>query len=229
MKPNFESFLKNFFFFVNNKEGIGKIVVGSGLPGIHYTLYLKGKSGYIDIHRTNEKLNRRKTLFSIKEIDAKKIIDQFMLRFPYLMLSNFFSRQIGIKELLKNEWYIFPSDENSIDVESVVKVRSKRFKFNKEITKIDFSKSFFSIKKIKKFESKIFTLFDKNYKTIGSLINVSQDPKNLVYFHIKKTSISKFYRECFFQLIQIVNENEIENKQKLKRLLNKLLRDQKFI
>ena len=228
MNNKIDHFINKFYLYINNKEGIKKIVINSDKPNIHYTIFLKGISGEIDIHRTNEKTNYHKTLFKIKELDALYIVKRFELIIPSLFEKLLLSNIIDRKILLQKDWYILPSDEKTIDPKLIFKISTKKIRFNKNVKNLDFSKYYKPIKRINRFSSNLFTVYSKNHRVIGSLIKLSINPKENIFIIIKKSSITKFSQDCFDNLIEIVYGSNIENKDKVIRLLNKITKEIKF-
>jgi len=225
MEKGFDYFINNFFLYINNKVGKGKIVINSEKPGIHYTIYLKGYSGEIDIHRTNERTDYHKTLFKMKESDAILIFNVFEKIIPTLIEKHLLSNKIDYKILIQKDWYIFPSDDKTIDPKLIFKFSSKSLRFNKDVRDYDFSKYYKPIKRINSIPSNTYTVYSGNHRLIGSLIKLNINQKKNIYILIRKSSITRFSQDCFTSLIKLIKENNIENKNKLISLLNKMSKE----
>lgn len=228
MRQNIDNFINNFFLYINNKVGKGKIVISSEKPGIHYTIFLMGNSREIDIHRTNEKTDYHKTLFKIKESDAMLIFNIFEKVIPTLIEKHLLSNKIDYKTLIQKDWYIFPSDDKTIDPKLIFKFSSKSLRFNKDVKDYDFSKYYMPIKKINKIPSNTYTVYNGNHRLVGSLIKCDINQINNIYILIRRSSITNFSQDCFTSLIKIIKNNDVENKNKLIKLLNKMSKEIKF-
>lgn len=222
MEENLYNFLSNASIIVNNSSDKGKIIFITDKSGVHYTI--NRMSGYIDIHRYDPNFNNPyDTLFRIRETDLEKILIQFDYFFQHLMIKHFFSEKITYTELTHSEWYVIPLDKLSFNDDSVIIQKKEKVKFKKTFLESDFSEYYLPIQDILKHEANSFMLFSESLKLLGNLIKDPQNSNEFYYFKID--SLKNFYRECLSLLVDIIDRNEIKNKVKLKRLLNKISKE----
>lgn len=182
MEGNIQQFIENFFLFANKHPTKNKIVIGSGIKGIHYTIHLGGKSGNIDFHKTNEQTGEHMTLFIMKREDIIKIINTVSQYLPSLLLT-LLPRKKSISWLNRNKWRLLPIN---IQSEKFVKIKGNRFKFSKNIHA--FKNLILVPNEIHKSKDLLFLVYDQKYKLQGATLKCLYS-KEILFINKKKYSL----------------------------------------
>lgn len=210
-------FFKNFFFYVNNSEGKGKIVIGTNIPGMHYTVFIKGWSEYYDIHKTYPD-GKHFTLFKIKKVDANLILSRLELAIPFLFQQHFFKKKLHLSELQRLNLSILPLNENIKEEDVIEYINPKKFKLKPKILNKKYVKNIISSKNIGRSKSYKFLVFDKRERTIGFIMRLPEQPlKEFVY--IKRKNIREFFTHLLAVILYSIKIMDMKHKIKIQRTI----------
>lgn len=212
MENEINEILANFFLFINNKFPKSKIVIGSGVKGLHYTIHFGDNSGFIDIHKTNEITGDQPTLFKMKRVDFIKIIEMAKQYVPELF-KKFQPRKINLAILNRNEWYCIPFYKTSSQLENMVEIRKNRFKFSKHFFSKCFLDPCISPNEIHNNEGTLFFLYDRKRKLKGTLMKLPKDAMSDILLFIRIEKYPQFMKESLNTIKAVIKTTDIDEKE----------------
>lgn len=210
----FDTFIK-----VNNDPGRKKIMLFNNVFGGHFTIHQM--SGCIDVHRFDANFKSPyDSLFKIRIRDLVLLSNEVSIYLPYLFIKHLLTRTISYSELIKKNWHIIPTDEESPLSKNLVIQKRKELRLSKKLLELTKDELIYACSDFQKLNSKQFTLLSESGKFLGILIKHSYFKEDVIF--INKTSLKSFCNELFSIVTEIIKQNNIKNKAELSKILKSI-------
>lgn len=242
-KLQFDEFIKNFFIWVNEKPELEKYTFHLGNPEHHYTIRVWNNKREVDLHLTNEKLNKDdpnkyKTLFKISFYSLKKILVLLkQLDYPKLF-NSILNNKISVGKLNQYKCLLIPINPDDPKFNEIYKQKkgknSNRIKLNKDfdflnllsqpITPEDglnnISGSFMVLRRKK---MGVFTSNGFVYR-----LNIGNLHGSRTYLYFSKSHMKNFKKSIGTLLYNILSKVEFENKKIVLNQITEILPNNKL-
>lgn len=217
--------LSKLFIYINNNIGNRKVVFPSEKKNIHYTIHFGELSGEIDIHKTNEKSRKHKTILKVKKSDLEKLLSALEKSLPAMLLLFCLAKKITKSIMVKNDWKVQPLMMETDAEQSIVTLKKNKLKFADTINVNKICSLILSPNHIKRHQSNVFLIYNKNNKVMGCIIRGVVGLKSNQFYYISISKLNKLYFDILSLLKTLLLTIDLEDRKNINRIVNYLTRN----
>lgn len=203
---------------VGNIPNNEKVVIGHG-GDHHHTIHFGFKSGILDFHKTYHDERPQETLFEIRHFTLARLLAKFNNRMRRAYYAYWFSIQINIGKLKKNNCFLNPITTDESQAKDLVEITrsGKRFRFKKEMSFEKFADKWMVPEQLENAAPGAYLVYKWRRGCLilqGIIIkHESQKPTRSFAFCSMK-NYNKYMRDCTIWMFKFLREAEIKSKYK---------------
>jgi hypothetical protein len=211
-------------FFIRDRNN--KINIGLG-EGYHFSFHLGPHSGYFDIHKTYEGLEKNKpqeTLLTISHVEAGKLIDKMTPMLYKLLIKYFLAERINLYRLEKLDRYLVSSGPGSIAPKDIFYFKNKNLRVRQDIDVENIEKLWFRPEELQVNPlGEIFTLVTGETDVqLGMVFFPAGYVGKRPYF-VRQSNIRKFTKEAIRVFFEVASEIDIFISEEAKAVMREYL------
>lgn len=212
----------NFFMWFGNQPGRGKITIGTGEYGYHYTLLVDQKRRVINIHKTIENENGQKKYEQLFEMGFYTFLRYAVLFNKvdiHLLHKYWLSKRINIGKLCRYNCVLFPLTEDENVVKHFIdQKRKKQLRFKKEISIEPLLNLYKYPGETHNSDYSVFWVYSMKhgkYKQQGFIFRHPQDKRRRSFFYVTKRDFAKYKKEVAITLFNILQKLDFKYKEEV--------------
>lgn len=212
--------LRNFFVWFNTNPGAEKISFGVGNDGDHYTIRFWSRKRYLDLHVTNEKTGKRKTIFEISYYGVFRLLVKLQKIQPILLRK--YLRRINLGKLKHHNCILFAHNLNEDSLKDFVLIKKGRIKFRKNADLEGLSKFFIEPDQIHTSNAEIFQVYKVKKGRIlrqGFLYKTENNKITNRFIFFTKRNFAGYNRQLAIVMFNLLKQREFLNKDEILRLM----------
>jgi hypothetical protein len=190
-----------------------------GVEGLQFTFDRDYEYGP-NLHQTIEHTREHITLLEIEPKLLMKLPIYLSYLLRYLIDNSFFNDKINISVLIRNNWVLFPFDDNPNHGKLFEKKKKgRRIEFSKHAKVEDLKKLWITPDSLVKNEGNIFQVYGKvgtQFKLVGAIFKDYRKPSSREVFFISEKKILKFTGQLFFIISKMLEIFEAQGNIKIK-------------
>ena len=207
-----------FYIWFGNKPKLGKITIGTGEDGSHYTILINEYKRVVNIHRTIECVSGKKyeQLFEMSFFTFYRFAALFNKIEISLIQKYWLSHKINVGKLGRHDLLLFPFIEDETAAKDFIdNRRQKRLRFKREIPIEAIINNAVFPDELPDSKGKFFWVVStkrSKCKSQGFIFRISNDPNIRSFFFVSKKNFAKYKRESAMVMFNVLRQLDFKYK-----------------